>query len=209
MMGNRLIFGYILVILFFAYAGCDTSGSDDTSGVVTLQGQVLNAETNNPVEGAFVRIQPSNSFIEADVEGRFEIALEIDSTMTLQVTATKDGFSQATQSVTALADRIVTVPPLRIRAIQEEGLESGEASNILLLSQSDQSIGIRESGAQEVVEVVFQVADSLGRPVTLDNAVELVLSLGQHPGGGEFIFPTREKTDSSRSQAQSCPCSYL
>jgi hypothetical protein len=192
---NRLLLP-ALVLLLLGVAACDLA-DDDSGGVVTLVGQVLNAQTNNPVPGAFVRILPYNLLYEADEEGRFSIAVEIDSTMELRVQANKDGFSMATATVLALAGRQIEVPTLRLSQTAVEGPKSGKASNILLLQQSGQSIGVKESGSREVATVTFQAADSLGRPVILDNAVEVDFTLGEQPGGGEFIFPERARTDNN------------
>lgn len=180
-------------------AGCDAFKTDtaSTSGIVTLTGTVLNSETNDPVVGAFVTITPQNLLIEADDQGQFSVDVNIDSTMNVQVTATKDGFTESSVTVLALADRVVEVPTIRLQQLIAEEPVSGKASNILLLSQSESSIGVKESGSQEVAKVTFQVADSLGRPVILDNLAKVRFSFGAHPDGGEFIFPESAPTDNT------------
>ena len=75
------------------WAGCDTTSTDDTGGIVVLAGQVLNTATNNPVPNARVTINPGSRLYEADASGRYSIQVEIDSTMDLQVTAAANGFS--------------------------------------------------------------------------------------------------------------------
>lgn len=194
-----LLFGGVLL---FTAAGCDAFSNDDDEGsdggTVLLVGQVLDDETNNPVSGAFIRILPFNTVpIETDVEGRYSLEVAIDSTMELSVTVSKEGFAANTTNVLGIADRTVSVPTLRIKQVVEDELVSGKASNILLLSQSGQSIGVKEGGSQEVAQITFQVADSLGRPVVLDNAVRVRFSLGVQPGGGVFIFPESAMTDNN------------
>src|SRR5690606_17929995 len=71
------------------------------------------------------------------------------------------------------------------------------ASNIILASQSAQSIGVKESGSDEVAQITFQVADSMGRPVTLDQAITVSFRFGASPNGNEFLFPTTAKTDNN------------
>ena len=187
-----------IVLLGFVAAGCDLgSGDDDTSGIITLNGQVLDAETNNPVSGAFVRVLPFDLLFEADEEGRYQFEVEIDSTMEVSLVATRDGYGSASTDVLALAGRHINVPTLRIDHTGIEELESGKASNILLLEQSDQSIGVMESGSREVASITFQLTDSLGRPVVLDKSATVDFSLGVQPGGGEFIYPTSAQTDNS------------
>jgi hypothetical protein len=191
------VYAFLVAGLLVLLAGCD-SNNDDESGVVMLTGQVLNDETNNPVDGAFVRVQPPGILAETDEQGRYAISdIEVDSTTQLQLTATKDGFSSATTTVIAVAGRDIEAPVLRIRPTSEERPESGSASNILLLEQSAQSIGVKESGSEEVAQITFQATDSLGRPVILDNAVEMRFTLGQRPSGGEFIFPDVVTTDNN------------
>lgn len=192
------LYALLIALLSLAAAGCSLGDDDeDTSGVVTLSGQVLDAETNNPVPDAFVRVLPFDLLFEADVEGRYQFDVEVDSTMELRIIATKDGYSNASTEVLALAGRQINVPTLRINQTGIDELESGQASNILLLNQSAQSIGVMESGSREVANLTFQLTDSLGRPVILDNSADVSFSLGVQPGGGEFIYPTTSQTDNN------------
>ena len=170
---------------------------DDTSGIVTLRGQVLDAQTNNPVSGAFVRVLPLDLLFEADENGNYDFDVEIDSTMDLRVQATATGYASTSTNVLALAGREISVPTLRIVKTTGEEAESGRASNILLLEQSAQNIGVKESGSREVAQITFQLADSLGRPVILKNTTAVRFKLGVRPGGGEFIFPTEARTDNN------------
>jgi hypothetical protein len=190
------IIALLAAILCLNLVACNL-GDEDTSGVVTLSGQVLNAETNNPVPGAFIRVLPFDLLFEANETGNYDFPVEIDSTMELRVQATADGFSSNSTVVLALAGREISVPTLRIFAHGEQEAESGIASNILLLQQSGQSIGVKESGSREVAQLTFQLADSLGRPVILDNQAVVRFRLGVRPNGGEFIYPTEAQTDNN------------
>ncbi|MEM6645290.1 MAG: hypothetical protein AAF730_03465 [Bacteroidota bacterium] len=198
---SRSIYSLALAaVLLVGLAGCDAFSSEEENpgGIVRFVGQVLNDETNNPVPGAFVQIQPYNNLpIETDAEGRYDFELEVDSTQTLTVVVSRDGFSSASVEVLGVVDRTISVPTLRIQQTVDDQPVSGQASNILLLAQSAESIGVKESGSQEVVQITFQVADSLGRPIVLDQAVDVAFSLGVSPGGGEFIFPQRATTDNN------------
>ncbi len=198
-MRREIFLALLLGFLGLSWAGCDAFRPDEenTGGIATLSGQILHAETNNPVPNAFIKVMPHDLLIETDAEGRYSIDIEIDSTMNVEVEAFKDGFSQATTSVLALAGRVIDVPTLRLNQLIAEEPISGFASNILLLTQSTKSIGVKESGAQEVAKITFQVADSLGRPVILDSNTEVRFSLGAQPGGGEFIFPQSAPTDNN------------
>ena len=189
-----LFFGALAVLS----TGCDAiSGKDDGGGTVQLTGQVLNAETNNPVPDAVVRIAPYGLIFEVDEDGRFMGSVDVDSTMNLQVTASSSGFAETTVPVLAIAGRTIAVPPLRLSQTSLPPAQSGRASNIILASQSAQSIGVKESGSDEVAQITFQVADSMGRPVTLDQAITVSFRFGARPNGNEFLFPTTAKTDNN------------
>lgn len=193
---KNLIFPILFALVL---TGCDalSGGGDDESGDVTLSGQVLNVTTNNPVPNAFVQVLPLDLLFETDEEGRFEFVVGIDSTMNLQLVASSDGFANASVNVLALADRLIEVPVLRLFQVAPEEPESGLASNILLLQQSASSIGVIESGSEEVAVIQFQVADSMGRPVILDKSAAVNFSFGVQPGGGEFIYPLAAETDNN------------
>lgn len=190
----RLFSAALLAAALLLTTGCD-NGDEDDSGIVTVTGFVINSETEQPVPEALVRILPPNVTTETNADGRFEVDVEIDSTMNLNVTATKEGFTQTSRQVLAIAGREVEVPNLRVARGSDAGPESGRASNILLMAQSSQSIGVRESGSTEVAQITFQATDSLGRPVTVANAADISFTFGQNPGGGAFISPQRARTD--------------
>ena len=192
-----LLFTSLALGLLLA-AGCDFAAEDDTSGTITLTGQVLNKADNNPIPDAYVQVLPLGLSQTADEAGHYVFSdVEIDSTMELTVTARKDGFSSASERVLGLADTEIKVPPFKLVQTAEAEPVSGKASNILLLGQSAQSIGVVGSGSKEVTGITFQVTDSLGRPVILDHTSEVRFKLGVHPGGGEFIYPESAVTDNA------------
>lgn len=193
-MRNLKLLGISFALLVLFIAGCDSS-PNDASGEVFIQGFVVNAVTSVPIPGAIVRIQPINSLLETDETGKFSTTIQVDSVMDLTVTATKEGFSTELAAITALGGREVEVPTFLLTQLQATGPISGKGSSILLMSESEQQIGIKESGSDEVAEVVFMVADSLGRPVNLDHKTKVLFTLGGQPGGGEYIFPTSADTD--------------
>jgi len=190
----RRIF-FLLVAGVLLWAGCDQTSTEEAAGIVTLTGQVLDAETNNPIVGALVQLQPKGLLTETDSLGRYRFEVTIDSTMELTVSAIKTGYSSASLPVLAVPNRTIEVPVLRLTRTATEEPVSGEAANILLLSQSDRAIGVRESGSKETAELVFQVSDSMGRPVVLDYAVRVRFRFGVRPGGGEYLFPEEAQTD--------------
>ena len=197
----RYFISALLTICIIAgSAGCDVFKGDDTSGPVTLTGLVINSVTSDPVAEAFVRVLPMDELGETDSDGRYRIEIDVDSTTTVSLTASKSGFTNATTTVLAVADRTIDVSAIRLEPDGTDPTDpgnedSGKASNLLLLNQSASSIGIRESGSQEVAELVFQAADSLGRPISLDNQIRVSFSFGVDPGGGAFISPESAMTN--------------
>lgn len=191
---RRIFAGLLLFAAVLAVVGCDAV--EDEGGAVTLSGLVLDA-AQEPISGAFVRILPLDRVVETDELGRYSAVVEVDSAMQLTLTATKDGFAGGSTPVFAVPDRAIEVPTIRLQQTAGEAPESGLASNILLLEQSSQSIGVKESGAQEVASITFQLADSLGRPVVVDHAADVHFMFGAHPDGGEFIHPSSATTDNN------------
>ena len=100
----------LLVLALGLSAGCDLSS--DESGSVTLTGQVLDSETNNPIAGAFVRVLANENLseldpilVETDAEGNFEVTIEIDATTELRLVAADDEYASGEITVLAVAGR--------------------------------------------------------------------------------------------------------
>ncbi|NNE34420.1 MAG: hypothetical protein HKN13_04250 [Rhodothermales bacterium] len=185
---------FLLIGLFGS--ACDSFTGDDTSGVVNLTGLVVDDEDAG-VANAFVRVQPGNLLVETDESGLYSVEVSVDSTMTISVAATKDGYRNATINVLGVAGRTITVPTLRIIPSIDLIEESGEASNVIFSSQSATQIGVTESGSEEIAAIVFQATDSTGLPLSISKAIDITFRMGEAPGGGEFIFPTTVRTDNN------------
>jgi len=194
----------LLGLLGLFSISCDAT--DDESGTVILMGQILDSETSEPVPGAFVRVLANPAFdkdpeldilIEADDEGRFTVEIKLDFTADLVLVASDDAYAQGRRLILAIADRTIEVPTFRLLRVVQEEPDSGTPSNILLLNVTNETIGVIESGSDEVSRITFEVADSTGNPVTLDDQTLVRFSLGQQPGGGEFIAPSEAATDNS------------
>ena len=201
-------FNSVILIVFvvaLVLAGCDAFSSSDDGGIVTFSGTVVNSLTGVGVEDVFVTASTDNdSLATTDADGRYTLSVEIDSTQELSLGFSKSGFIATNTTLLAVPERVIDVATVRLAPEDENTVDpsdpttsSGKASNILLFSQSASSIGVRESGSQEVAEIVFQLADSLGRPISLDNQVTVNFSFGVNPGGGEFIEPVSAETDAS------------
>lgn len=196
---SRIFLFAVFAALAILWTGCDafSNDDDDDSGTVFLSGQIINEVTKNPVPNAVVRVLPFDLVFEADEEGRYDFNVEVDSTMDLRIRATANGFSESSLTVLGLAGREIQVPTLSIFPIVDEERTSGKASNILLLEQSSSSIGVKESGSEEVANITFQLADSSGNAVILDQKALVNFRFGVHPGGGEFLNPPAAETDNN------------
>lgn len=189
-----------LAVIFMA--GCDAF-SNDESGTVTLSGTVVDSETRVGVEDVLVQVSVSDSIAFTDAFGQYTLQFEVDSTQDVTLQYSKSGFESTSTDLTVVPDQTVDVTPILIVENEAGGgadddplvRESGRASNILLLSQSSTSIGVRESGSVEVAELVFQATDSLGRAVVPENAATIRFRFGANPSGEAFIFPEVGVTD--------------
>lgn len=186
---------FTIGLLALIGTGCD-SLTNDERGTVTLTGIVVDANDEG-VANAFIRVQPQDLLVETDEAGEYTLDVDIDSTMNLVVLASKNGYSSATTTILALADRTIDVPTLRITASAGFVEESGQAANIILRDLSAQAIGVKEAGSEEIATITFQVTDSTGQPLSLSQAVNLSFAFGEQPGGGEFLYPTTVKTDNN------------
>lgn len=194
---NFKILSVTLIAAVLLTAGCNNE-DNDTSGIARVTGTVIDAASQQPVADAVVRIQQTGDEAETDEDGLFDFEVEIDSTMNLTALVSMTGYGSATRTEFARAGQTVSFGTIQLTANTGGGGSapvSGRASNILLLSQSSQSIGVRESGSTEVAQIVFQATDSLGRPVTLSNAANINFTFGSNPGGGAFIYPETARTD--------------
>lgn len=72
---------------------------------------------------------------------------------------------------------------------------SGDPSSISLLSQTANSIGVKESGSSETVQLVFVIKDANGKNIDLSKAVDVNFSFGAHPDGGETLTPTSRSNE--------------
>lgn len=193
---RRAGFSLLLGLLVSALGGCgvvDVNGA----GEVVVTGVVVNGATGAPLSGAYVRLAQAERLFETDASGRYSATLRVDSATTMAVTATKDGFTTASQEVLAVGGKTVDVPTLTLSPVGEGTRTSGRPSNLLLLSQTASTIGVKESGAEEVMGLTFQVADSVGRPVVLAQGTSVRFLIGSGPGGGEFISPSDARTDNN------------
>ena len=190
---------FVMLLIFAIFYGCKSPTTTETQagGEVVLKGQVLDKKTNNPIDSAVVRLLDYTTDVIqiTDQNGRYEITITVDSVMELRVVAFKEGYNPDTVKVFAVPQRTVEVPPLLLELVTPVVETSGEAASIVLVDQSATTIGVKESGAPETAKLTFEVQDSSGVPVDISHSVEVSFAIGSGPGGGEFVYPQKMRTD--------------
>ncbi|MBN2365717.1 MAG: hypothetical protein EH225_06955 [Calditrichaeota bacterium] len=195
---NKLTYiGISVLIVFAVFWNCDSPTENDEN-LAVLSGQVVNAETLVPISNAAVIVLEFPQIAGfTDAAGFFNLEIEIDEAVEVQLRAFKESFVSDTISTLATPGNTVTNLALQLKPTSSTPLPSGSAASIVLMGVDPASIGVRESGAPEVSEISFQVQDSAGIPVDMSNSVRVNFLLGSSPGGGEFISPISAMTVSN------------
>ena len=195
---------YIVLFLtsLYFYNGCEfgVQGENPTVSNVTLNGQVVESVTGNPLSNANILVVSPDTQVVASTgsDGKFSSVLGLYSSTNLNLIISKTGYVTDTISVFANAGTVIN--DLLVKLVQETNSTggdntSGHAASIYIYSQSAEGIGVKESGAIEAAQLVFQVLDSSGVPLSLSNAVNLNFSFGSNPDGGEYLYPITVKTN--------------
>ncbi len=187
------IFTLVLLALFW---NCD-SPTDNKDKIAVLSGQVLDVGTLNPIAnaGLIVLDFPENSGLTNN-EGFFTIEVETEVSLDIQLRVFKDGYYADTLALLAVPGNTLSNITVNLESRTAVSQPSGSAASVILFSANPSSIGVRESGAPEISEITFQVQDSAGIPVDLNNSVTVDFFIGSSPGQGVFISPTSGATSS-------------
>ena len=189
---------FIFTLLLFALLwNCD-SPTDNKDKIAVLSGQVLDGETLNPLAnaGLIVLDFPEISGLTNN-DGFFTIEVETEVSLDIQLRVFKDGYFADTLALLAVPGNTLSNITVTLQSRTPVTQPSGSAASIILFSANPSSIGVRESGAPEISEITFQVQDSSGIPVDLNNSVTVDFFIGSSPGQGLFISPTSGVTTSS------------
>jgi len=198
--GRWALLATVVAVLSLAGIGCDLAGDDD--GNVTLSGRVLNAATQNPVTDAVVTVeflnasdQPEEISTATDSLGRFSTSIDVDGPMDVTIAVAKRGV--LVEQVERVSPDIGGVTGLEFELsfnADENEPEPGRPTNLLLAEQSTDVIRVQESGGTSIARLTFQVVDSTGTPIDIDQAVDVSFRFGQQPGGAE-LTPQTVTTD--------------
>lgn len=191
----------LFVFLFFlVLMGCKKKAVEPEvpqQKTVILSGSVFESVTGSPIDSAVVKITGITPQIVTytDSTGKYRVSFEVEIETDVKVIAFKEGYEPDTVAVLAIPGRTVNVPSLLLKRTAPETPTSGEPASIVLVSQTAKSIGVKGSGSVETAQMVFEVQDSSGKPVDLAHSVEVSFRIGSGPGGGEFIYPPKARTD--------------
>ena len=202
---NHILVALAIIISIFLMS-CETkkddptdgSGNDSTNAVV-VTGKVVATESGDNLSGAIIKIS-DGAIVKGTTtnsEGEFSTSFEMESDRDLTVIAFKAGYFQDTTSIFAIVNTTAEVPIFQLSKDESSnaGGTSGIAASINLASQSAISIGVKESGAIESAEIIFEVRDSSGILIDESNSVELSFMFGANPGGGEYLYPASAMTN--------------
>jgi acyl dehydratase len=192
--GRALSLIVLSIVVALSGAGCDLAG--ESGNGITLSGRVVDAASNSPIVDAVVtfRLTRDGESEElttvTDSIGRFSETLEVDGTVEVTITASKGG---------AQVQRIERVSPdvgdmndlvFELNVAGGEESEPGRPTDILLQNQSTDVIRVQESGGTSTARITFQLVDSTGTAIGLDQAVDVSFRFGQQPGDAKLTPET-------------------
>ncbi|MHA2121396.1 MAG: hypothetical protein ACW990_09360 [Promethearchaeota archaeon] len=199
----RIKYVYLLVLaLMSAYLiSCEFGIPDeslDPSNLTRVEGQVVDATTGNWINSASVKIvfDSLEMGTNTDSQGFFSKEFYLASDKEILIIVNKAGYELDTINIFVAAGTTNRTSLIKLNSDQSTGSDpSGDAASIYLFSQSQESIGVKESGGAEVCQIVFEVLDSSGIPITQENWVAVKFSFLSNPGGGEYLYPDSSITN--------------
>ncbi len=203
-MNNSLKF--ILSIVFASLlilSGCEvkdspTSGDGSEGGTVTVSGQVVESSSGDPINNALVKVTDgvNEAGAATSSSGIYSVTLDIDKDKEVKIIVSLSGYSSDTTSVFATVGATLQAPLVQLKQQSGSGqTPSGGAASIFLFAQSSESSGVKESGSIQTAQIIFEVQDSNGVHIDLDNQETVQFRLGNAPGGGEYIHPASVVTN--------------
>jgi hypothetical protein len=192
----------ILVLFLLLQFSCQSPTDPEEADVdkrVILTGQVINAETEAPVDSAVIQLlNYTPQIVEiTDSLGQFAIEFTSETTSNVRVVAFKESYHGDTTDVLIVPGRTIEIPAFQLKPTADTPSTSCQAASIVLVSQSAPSIGVKESGAVETAMLIYEVQDSMGVPIDSKNAVNVRFVVGSSPGGGEYFYPDSATTSAN------------
>lgn len=205
----KKIYTLLFLIPLLLLTGCQKSDTasnpvtGDESGVVIINGEVVDFSTGSPVANAAISLSgvsadtTINKSAVSDANGKYTFEFNLRAGLELAVVAKKEGFISDSTKVFAVANRTITASRLLLRASGNGSSGTRVPASVYLLGTTVPSIGIQGAGGLESVQLNFQVVDSLGKALDIDNAVNVGFVLAASPGSGAVLNPPSSRTDAN------------
>lgn len=193
-----LVLSFLISLIYFNSCGKSPTQPESPLGDnVTINGQVIDFESGQPIVNAAVKIiaDTAQYGVTTGTDGKFSKTFRIIKSVDVKIIATKEDYKGDTTVVFAVPGRTIDVPTLKLEKLKAT-TTTGLPASIVLVRQTFATIGVRESGDNETTTLTFEVRDSSGNPIDITNAVIVNFTLGANPGGGLFIDPPSKKTNS-------------
>ena len=200
-MQTKYILFVIVVIVLFTLISCELGLPDepDINIATSVSGLVVDSRTGDPINGASIKVYDDSLMAGGSTnnQGNFFIEFDLPSSKELTLVIYKNGYKSDTTSIYVESGTNATISLIRLFGISGTGTgTSGQAASLYLYDQSASSIGVKESGSLEAAQIIFEVLDSSGIPITIENKVYVRFSMTSNPGGGEYLYPDSAETNS-------------
>jgi len=158
----------------------------------TVKGKVYDLITNGALSNAVVRIifNETEKGASTNSSGDFSLQIALTGDTELKLITSKNGYLKDTTTAYAiLANSTLTVDDIKLMQDTSAAVipTPGKPASIYLKNQSVPSIGVKESGSPETARLLFEVQDSTGIPINIENQVAVSFKIGSGPNGGEFL----------------------
>lgn len=188
--------------------GCTTE--DD---IVMIQGNVTDVQTGNSIENATVQVTNPSSFTDifarSDASGLYSLGdIKVSEVTDLTISVAATDYQDLSQTVKVAPGDNITGFDFELTPVASGGSTGGSgdggvsgpsagAAAIILQGITNETINIAETGGIVNTSFTFQVQDSSGRNLDLNNAEEVDFTIITGPGGGEGITPTTATTNAN------------
>lgn len=166
----------------------------------TVKGKVYDLITNGVLSNAVVRVifNETEKGASTNSSGEFSLQIALTGDTELKLITSKNGYLKDTTTAYAiLANSTLTVDDIKLMQDTSAAVipTPGKPASIYLKNQSVPSIGVKESGSPETARLLFEVQDSTGIPINIENQVAVSFKIGAGPNGGEFLSVASALTD--------------
>ncbi|SMO37220.1 carboxypeptidase regulatory-like domain-containing protein [Gracilimonas mengyeensis] len=206
---KRIALLFFVSVLGMSFLACQQEEKD-----VLVEGTVSELQSGDPIQNATVQVSSPEEFTDifsrTDSLGQYELTgIDVSEVTDLQITASSSDYVERTRSLKVAPEDVVTDFDFELTE-ENTGTPGGDgddddddsvtgesqgAARLELINVSEESINVRGTGGVENSTFTFAVLDSAGRPINLDNSVEVQFNMIKSPGGGETILPATVETN--------------